>query len=109
MEKHMARKIRKKHSDEFKLKVALAAIRGEMTVAEMCSEFGISSSQIYGWKDLHLTRGGLVFSDKRCTDDKQKEINKLHRLLGKASADITFRRMCSIGKLKQGARIGRAE
>ena len=86
----MARKIRKKHSDEFKLKVALTAMQGDKTVAEMISEFGVSSSQIYGWKDLLLQRGASIFSDKRCSDNKQKEIDKLHRLLGKASADIDF-------------------
>lgn len=84
----MARKIRKKHSNEFKLKVALAAIKGDMTVTEMCSEFGVSSSQIYGWKDQLLQRGTDIFADQRRADSKQKEIDKLHRLLGKASAEI---------------------
>lgn len=86
----MTRKIRKKHSDKFKLKVALAAIKGDKTVAEMCSEFGVSSSQIYGWKDLLIARGEAIFTDKRSTDTQEKEINKLHRLLGKAAAEIDF-------------------
>jgi transposase-like protein len=86
----MARKIRKKHSDEFKLKVALAAVKGDKSVADMCNEFGVSSSQIYNWKDLLLQRGTAIFADQRIVDDKQKEIDKLHRLLGKASAEIDF-------------------
>jgi len=86
----VGRKIRKQHSNEFKLKVAIAAIKGDMTVAEMCSEFGVSSSQIYGWKDLLLQRGTAIFADQRTTDTEQKEIDKLHRLLGKASAEIDF-------------------
>ena len=84
----MARKIRKKHSDDFKLKVALAAIKGEMSVAEMCAEFGVGTSQIYGWKDLLLQRGTAIFADQRGADTQKKEVDKLHRLLGKASAEI---------------------
>ncbi len=72
------------------LKVALEAIKGDKTVAEMCSEFGISSSQIYGWKDLLLERGTAVFADKRSAKTQKKEVDKLHQLLGKAAAEIDF-------------------
>ena len=83
----MARKIRKKHSDAFKLKVALAAIKGDKSVAEMCSEFGISSSQIYGWKDMLLERGVTIFKDKRCADKDKKDVDRLHRIIGKITAE----------------------
>jgi len=83
----MARKIRKKHSDAFKLDVALAAIKGDMSVAEMCNKFGISSSQIYGWKDLLLERGTAVFSDKRHANKDKQEVDRLHRIIGKITAE----------------------
>jgi transposase len=86
----MAKKIRKKHSDGFKLKVALAALKEDKTVAEMCHEFGVASSQIYAWKKQLEEQGSSIFADKRLAETQKDEIDKLHRLLGKVTAERDF-------------------
>lgn len=42
--------IRKKHNGAFKAKVALEAVKGEKTISELSSEYGIHPNQIRRWK-----------------------------------------------------------
>ena len=43
-------KIYKKHSSCFRLKIALEAIKGKKTIAELCQEFSVAASQVSAWK-----------------------------------------------------------
>ena len=57
----MARRPRRNHSPQFKAKVALEAVKGERTVAELSQRFDVHPNQITQWKTQLLERSSDVF------------------------------------------------
>lgn len=80
---------RKRHSAEFKSKVALAAIRENQTVNELTTKYGVHATQINTWKKQALTAIPTAFQGKQERDrqDRQAEIDELHRQLGQVVAE----------------------
>ena len=61
MVKKSARRTRRTHSPAFKAQVALAALRDDKTMAELCKEYEVHSSQILDWKRQLLDGAADVF------------------------------------------------
>ena len=61
MVKKSARRTRRTHSPAFKARVALAALRDEKTMAELCKEFELHASQVIEWKRQLLEGAADVF------------------------------------------------
>ena len=59
----MTRRKRRNHSPEFKAKVAVAALKGDKTLAELAQQFDVHPNQITDWKSQLLERSAQVFGD----------------------------------------------
>ena len=57
----MARRSRRTHSPAFKAKVALAAIKGEKTLADLAQQYDVHTNQITSWKAQLIDGAGAVF------------------------------------------------
>ena len=59
----MTRRKRRNHSPEFKAKVAIAAVKGDKTLAELAQQFDVHPNQITDWKSQLLERSAAVFGE----------------------------------------------
>lgn len=83
---------RKNHSPDFKAKVALEAIREEMTMAELSKKYGVHPTQIGTWKRAAIANMATAFS-KRGGDlgrGDEAQIDKLHSKIGQLVVERDF-------------------
>ena len=57
----MSRRPRRNHTPAFKMKVALAAIKGDRTLAQLSEQFDVHANQITSWKSQLESGAGDVF------------------------------------------------
>jgi putative transposase len=83
----MAR-LHRNHSSAFKAKVALTAIKGDLTVAEISSKFKIHSSQIAKWKKQLLESATGAFSSTKRKEASREDIaDELYQEIGKLKVE----------------------
>ena len=87
----MARRSRRNHSPAFKAKVALAAVKGERTLAELAEHFDVHPNQIQDWKQQLLTKAENVFGGGQGEAAMQEHVQqKLHAKIGQLTMEKDF-------------------
>jgi len=90
----MKNKNRKNYPQRVKISVGIEMIKGDRTVAEICSEYGIHATQAHNWKKKALLAIETSFDGnpelKRELGNKQSEIDELYRQLGKSQMELEW-------------------
>jgi putative transposase len=76
---------------KFKAKVALAAIRGDTTVSQIASRYGVHGNQVSSWKRKLLKEASEVFEDGR-RSSKKEEANEdeLYEQIGRLKMELEW-------------------
>ena len=82
---------RRNHSPSFKAKVALAAVRGDKTMAELAEQFDVHPSQIQDWRRKLLDEAGQLFDrGSHAAEDTEHKLKELHAKIGQLTMERDF-------------------
>jgi transposase len=83
--------MRKQFSSSLKLKIALEAIKSDLTISEIVSKYDVSPAQIHRWK-RHLQNEGIKIFDSKSQSkpSHDQEIITLHANIGRLTVENNF-------------------
>lgn len=82
----------KKRDAELKLKVALEALKGELSVSQIASKYDIHPKQVTDWRDQLLNEGELVFTPKTSFRKTKTDLEKddLIKKIGELTVEVDY-------------------
>lgn len=86
----MTRRARRNHTAAFKAKVALAAVKGEKTLAELAQFFDVHPNQITDWKGRLLEGAAGVFGAGSPEAPPAVDVKTLHAKIGELALENDF-------------------
>ncbi len=82
---------RKTHTSAFKAQVALAAVKGDRTVNELASHFGVHPTLIHGWKKQLLSGAESVFeSGTKNQEPPEDKTAELYEQIGRLKVELDW-------------------
>jgi transposase-like protein len=82
---------RRNHSPNFKAKVALAAFRGDKTIAELAEQFDVHPNQIQDWRRKLLDQADQIFDrGGSSAEDAGHKVKELHAKIGQLTMERDF-------------------
>jgi len=84
----------RKYSPEFKARVALESLRGDISQAELCRKYNISSDQLSRWRKRLIEQASKLFSDGR-KDPHLERIAQLEQLVGRLTLELEILKKAS--------------
>ena len=85
------RRKRRNHSSAFKAKVALAAIKGDRTLADLAEQFDVHPNQIQDWRKRLLENADSIFGrGQQQQEDAVGQVKDLHAKIGQLTMERDF-------------------
>jgi len=81
---------RRTHSPEFKAKVALEALKNQMTLPELSRKYDVNPNLILKWKTKFLNNASSVFEVSSVKSDDSKEVDRLYNQIGRLQMEIDW-------------------
>jgi transposase-like protein len=83
---------RRRHTDQFKLKVALEAVKGLKTINEIASEYNLHPNQVSGWKKQLLEEGVTIFGSHAARQQREQATKEaeLYEQIGRLKMELEW-------------------
>ena len=83
---------RRNHSAQFKVNVALTAVKGQKTIAELSQEYKVHPTQIVQWKKQLMDSLPGIFSVRRKKEQQEQELltNELYQQIGQLKVELDW-------------------
>ena len=84
---------RKKHSANFKFRVALESMKGQKTVSQIAQEHGVHPSRIHAWKKQLREEGASLYERKNKSqkhENHEQEVSELYEQIGRLKMELEW-------------------
>jgi len=93
----MPKGVRKHHSTDTKVLVALEAIKEKKTTAQIASEYGIHAAQVSQWKSEFVQNAHIIFQSKKEQTKKEDNSPQLYEEIGRLKVELEWLKKKSAG------------